>query len=267
VVGPEHPGSTRAEREAWASAVADELVAVSERDALRPGHPRVIHDCWIGQEDLALYVRFGYADRPALGNRFADIHVNRVEGLVLPGFERQAFYLYHDMFGDKTPLFVDKIDCPWFGDEPEVSWERAVEGQGRLYTAWPQPEEPATWAEGVAVALVEHASAEASSRPMGPTLQDCWVGEDLALYVRYRYADKPVAHRAAEIGPNTVAPDFTRTRKNAALRVWHELGGSAPPAYVDEQGYAWSGDAPGAPVTWAYVIERMPRTFTVPVTA
>lgn len=248
---------TSEQRAAWAIDIADDLVSILHREAeTDPEHSLVIDECWIGAEDLALYIRYG----GRTGCRVADLHLDVTQGGP-PGTARgQASDIYHDLYGSGPSEYVDRDGFEWFRDEPaDGDWSRAVQEQARMHTAWPPPANAATLAYDVAATLTARGAEELAAHPHDPALEDCWVGEDLALYVRYRYGGEPRGHRAAHLDRERLRPEFGLNARNLARQIWLELGAATDPAYVDREGYRWGGDEPQAPVTWEYVIERMPR--------
>jgi hypothetical protein len=77
-----------------------------------------------------------------------------------------------------------------------------------------------------------------------PTIDEVWVGCDLALYVRYRVGARPVAARFRL----DVDPTFGDPPSDADLLasdIFHRLRADpGPDAFVDEEGYRWWSDDP-----------------------
>ena len=260
-MGSAEPDWTREDREAWAIAIADALLEVRDartREGRDPSLP--LDDCWIGH-DLALYVRYrGGASRRAA--RWADLHLNVLNPTWAVGsVHRQAADIFDDLHGWVPPRYTDQLGYDWWGDDP-ADWEQAVHEQGRVHTAWPPPCEQADWASAVAVALVVVATKAHATFPHDPVLTDCWVGEDLAVYARYRYDGAERGHRSARLGRDERAPEFVHSPRDIAVQLWHEFGVGAATDHVDSSGRSWTGDPPAPPSTWAYAVEQMPRAFT-----
>lgn len=106
------------------------------------------------------------------------------------------------------------------------------------------------------IAVGRHLVWQAASGPL--VVDECWLGTDLALYVRY--AGRFGARFAGlHIDPTSGRPIDARVREHSAGSAAQQasnlydggLGGGAPATveWTDEQGYGWWGDTP--PAGWA----------------
>lgn len=119
------------------------------------------------------------------------------------------------------------------------------------------------WAAAVARAFVEYHRTYRWGAFAPFPIDECWVGADLALYLRYRPVSLRLGRRVADLhldvtgsgGPPADAADQARY-------VFHDLYGPPPPRWTDPRGYAWSGPDPRT-ATWADAVGRTPRLVTV----
>lgn len=96
-------------------------------------------------------------------------------------------------------------------------------------------------------------------------IDECWVGEDLAIYIRYTSSFNPVAHAGQRI-PNA-SIDLTSggyAQDDATQAQWflHDLQGPAVSVWTDPLGYDWASYDP-QPDSWEYSVEQLPRLATV----
>ncbi|GAA2344581.1 hypothetical protein GCM10009854_21670 [Saccharopolyspora halophila] len=102
----------------------------------------------------------------------------------------------------------------------------------------------------------------------GDSFHECWVGDDLAIYVRYVHSGRMVATRFDDLltdylsgFPISLAgDDGAATSSMQASNLYDGGIAGAPPeecSYVDGLGYRWWGDRP--PSGWQRAIESAER--------
>lgn len=129
------------------------------------------------------------------------------------------------------------------------------------------------WSLAVARMLVWRSVRDGNSGDSELSIQECWVGEDLAVYARYLWFSRRMAARCGQID----ADPATSTRFDAFNRNTHasSSGQQASNLYdiqlaegpycgaewTDSLGYEWWGDTPEE--GWKKTVEQLPRLNTV----
>lgn len=132
-----------------------------------------------------------------------------------------------------------------------------------------------SWAVSVAHCFVWMGTRRtAESVDDGPNVfHECWVDENLALYVRYSHFSRKVGARFArlDIDPTSTRPLDPISRENSSASSVQQAsnfydGGlnGAPPdetEWTDSLGYAWWGDTPSE--GWAQAVDNSHRVETI----
>jgi hypothetical protein len=92
-------------------------------------------------------------------------------------------------------------------------------------------------------------------------IDDCWIGADLALYVRYRGGDLLLGKRVDDLHLDVTGGGYAIDAASQARNIFHDLYGPPPASWTDRLGYRWSGPAPEQP--WEYALDTQPRIATV----
>lgn len=96
-------------------------------------------------------------------------------------------------------------------------------------------------------------------------IDECWVGEDLAIYIRYTSSFNPTAHagqRITNANIDLTSGGYAEDEATQAQWFLHDLQGPSESVFVDPLGYDWAGYDP-QPESWQYSVEQLPRLATV----
>ena len=99
-----------------------------------------------------------------------------------------------------------------------------------------------------------------SATPPGPTIDEVWVGADLALYVRYRLGRRKVGARL-RLDTDPTSGTAPRGAERLASVLFHFLSGPAACQFIDPDGYRWWGDDPRGD-DWSTALHRV-RIMTI----
>lgn len=122
--------------------------------------------------------------------------------------------------------------------------------------------EAARWAVEVAQASVDyHRTYEWGEFTPFP-IDECWVGADLALYVRYSPIGLRFGKRVAHLEIDVTGSGPAQDAGTQAMYIFHDLYGPPPAQWTDSRGYGWSG-APPETGSWEDAVEHQPRIVTV----
>jgi hypothetical protein len=122
-----------------------------------------------------------------------------------------------------------------------------------------------SWAISVARAFLVVVERERAAGLDPVIIDECWVGTDLAIYIRYTSSFNPEAHAGQRIPNSNIDPTsggYAEDRDKQGLWFLHDLQGPANSVFVDSLGYDWASYDP-QPESWQYSVEQLPRLATV----
>jgi hypothetical protein len=135
-------------------------------------------------------------------------------------------------------------------------------GKDRLMTHEVPGTEAARWAVEVARAFdAYHRSYEWGEFTPFP-IDECWVGADLALYIRYSPLGMRFGKRVPDLQDDPTGYGPTEDAATLARYIFYDLYGPPPAQWTDSRGYGWSG-APPETGSWEAAVEHQPRITTV----
>lgn len=150
--------------------------------------------------------------------------------------------------------------------------EEQVPGEGPELGS-PEPNTPVrpvvhlteSWTISVAQAFLQVVERERAAGLDPVIIDECWVGTDLAIYIRYTSSFNSGAHAGHRIPNSNIDPTsggYAEGPDKQGLWFLHDLQGPSESVFVDPLGYEWAGYDP-QPESWQYCVEQLPRLATV----
>ncbi|MFC5996817.1 hypothetical protein ACFQE5_21650 [Pseudonocardia hispaniensis] len=131
----------------------------------------------------------------------------------------------------------------------------------------PVVELTAEWATAVAQEFVDLVwrEQERGLEPLPPPVDECWVGQDLAVYIRYRIGDWRLGRRIPDPHIDPTSGGYALSAREQGFYFFHDLYSPPPREFTDRLGYEWyqCGPEPEPERSWRYAVEEQPRIATV----
>lgn len=122
------------------------------------------------------------------------------------------------------------------------------------------------WATAVAHAFLDVVMSEERQGLEPPRVDECWVAEDLAIYLRYRVgidAQIKVGTRIPDSHIDPTSAGYALDPRQQALYFLHDIDAVPPAQWADRLGYGWFGYESPPRGSWQYAVEELPRIVTV----
>lgn len=121
------------------------------------------------------------------------------------------------------------------------------------------------WARAVADALLAVADQAHATEPESLLIDDCWVGEDLAVYFRYRILrpyEIRLARREPDVSIDLTSGGYALDAQSQGFYLFHDLYAPPPAQWTDPLGYEWYGFGVEDAASWPTAVEQ-PRLVTL----
>jgi hypothetical protein len=122
------------------------------------------------------------------------------------------------------------------------------------------------WAEAVGRKILDVADSDSEHDISATRIDECWVGADLAIYVRHRLGteqDYRVGRRIADPHIDPTSCGYALDAHSQAVYLYYDLPGPPDPSWIDHLGYRWYGSGPEPTPSWEAAVERQPRVVTL----
>lgn len=126
----------------------------------------------------------------------------------------------------------------------------------------PVVELTAEWATAVAREFVDVVREAQEKNLDPPPIDECWVGQDLAMYIRYRIGTWTLGRRIPDPHIDPTSGGYALGEREQAFYYLYDLHSPPPRAWTDRLGYEWYGFGPQPDPSWEYAVEEMPRIAT-----
>lgn len=130
----------------------------------------------------------------------------------------------------------------------------------------PVVELTAVWTEEVGRALLRWAEDAERKHLVPPRFDEVWVGDDLALYIRYRVGGEDevrVGRRISDPHIDPTSGGFAESADKQGFAYLYDLQAPTFVAWTDQSGYQWYGYDPQPRGSWEAAVERQPRRTTI----
>ncbi len=122
------------------------------------------------------------------------------------------------------------------------------------------------WATAVAYAFIDVVTSEERQGLDPPQVDECWVAEDLAVYLRYRVGvdgEIKVGTRIPDSNIDPTSAGYALDPRQQAFYFLHDIDTAPPAQWTDQLGYGWFGYESPPQGSWQYAVEELPRIVTV----
>lgn len=122
------------------------------------------------------------------------------------------------------------------------------------------------WATAVASEFLDVVASEERQGLHPAQVDECWVAEDLAIYVRYRVGIDREFKRGTRYPDSHIDPTsagYARDPREQGFYWLHNIEAASPAQWVDRLGYGWFGHESPPQGSWRYAVEELPRIVTL----
>lgn len=122
------------------------------------------------------------------------------------------------------------------------------------------------FATSVAYEILEVAQSESRRGVDYFPIDECWVGEDLSIYLRYRLGVDGSYRAGWRIHNPHIDPTssgYALDSHSQGFYFYHDLAAPPEPEWVDRLGYRWYGYGPTPSLSWEAIVDQQPRIITL----